>query len=73
MTDISAKCKGDCITVIAELLHQADKHIFTFTDSPYMSPGGRFLTAPIETHVFLFHRIKGEDGKYRFVPKEGLI
>nr|QBK85949.1 MAG: hypothetical protein LCMAC101_05440 [Marseillevirus LCMAC101] len=64
--------KGDCTIAIAELLHQSDKHTSTFTDAPYTTPGGRSLTMPIETHIFLFHRVKGNDGKYSFVPKDGL-
>ena len=69
---IVEKCSDDCLTVIAELLHQSDKHMSTFTDIPYKTPEGSSRTMMVETHIFLFHRTKN-DGKYVFVPRKGIL
>ena len=72
MSYISEKHKRNCVTIIGELLHQSDKHISTFTDFLYQSLES-VKTIPIETHIFIFHRTKGDNGEYSFVPKKDLL
>ena len=58
LTHFSEKNK-DCMSIITELLHQADKHLSTFTDSFYVTQRGEPKTMLVETHIFIFHRVKG--------------
>ncbi len=69
--EISQKYSGNHTAILAELTHQSDKYISTFTDMSYETPGGKHRTIPIETNIFIFHRDR-EDGKYRFIPKKTL-
>lgn len=71
LTEITKTYKGNCAVIIAELLHQADKYLTTFTDTQYTTASGNIRSMLVETHIFIFHRTK-EDGLYKFVPKESL-
>ena len=72
LTEISKKYKGDCTIIIAELLNQADKHLTTFTEIQYTSATGNIRNMLVETHIFIFHRIK-DDKEYRFVPNKEIL
>lgn len=69
LTQVSQKYKGDSVGVISELLYQSDKHLTTFTEVPYPSTSGNIRHIIVETHIFIFHRIKGDDGNMAFHPK----
>jgi len=73
LTQVSQKYKGDSLNIIAELLYQSDKHLTTFTEVPYSSVSGNMRNILVETHVFIFHRIKGDNGDMFFQPKKDMI
>ena len=72
LNEIAQKCKGNHTAILAELTHQSDKYLSTFTDMSYKTPTEKNRTIPIETHIFIFNRDKGDDGKYKFIPKKSL-
>jgi len=72
LTQISKRYNGDPIIIIAELLHQSDKHLSTFTEIPYTTAAGTGRNMLVETHIFTFHRIK-EDEIYKFVPNKEIL
>lgn len=71
--EISSKCGRDSVTLIAELMHQSEKHTITFSDAQYTTPGGSIRFVMIETYVFIFRREQRDDGTYFFNPKKGTI
>ena len=70
---ISQKYKGDAVGIITELLYQSDKHLTTFTEVPYSSVSGNMRNILVETHIFIFRRIKGDNGDMLFQPKKDMI
>lgn len=72
LTEITKTYNGDCTVIIAELLHQADKNLTTFTDTQYITASGTVRNMLVETHIFIFHRTK-EDGLYKFVPSKEML
>ena len=72
LSRISKRYNGDSIIIIAELLHQSDKHLSTFTEFPYPTTAGTIRNMLVETHIFTFHRIK-EDEIYKFVPNKEIL
>ena len=44
----------------------------TFMEIQYPSATGTIRNMLVETHIFIFHRIK-EDGLYKFIPNKEML
>lgn len=70
---IVSRFGDDIELILASFLHQSEKHLTTFIDINYTSENGKIRTMLVETHIFIFRRIKNNEGQYIFIPKEDII